>query len=69
MQEPEATHLARRSRTEGHRNAPSPSKERARDEREIPPELVPVVDAWADLPEHVRQAILTLAEAARGERK
>ncbi len=55
--------------TETHRNATSPSKDRARIEREIPPELAPVIDAWPDLPEHIRQTILTLAKSARRGRE
>ncbi|MCA9092668.1 MAG: hypothetical protein KDA68_04230 [Planctomycetaceae bacterium] len=34
----------------------------------IPPDLLPVVNAWPDLPEHLKQAILTLVNAAENGR-
>ena len=34
----------------------------------IPPDLLPLVNAWTDLPEHLRAAILTLVNAAENGR-
>jgi len=31
----------------------------------IPPDLLPVVNAWPDLPDHLKAAILTLVNASK----